>query len=263
MDLWVDGVMAGDDLPKGGLGAEADIDSWMFYGVSSAGNAANIFLDDISYVNAIADSPLPVQLELFLATPGAGGQVTLMWKTISETNNYGFTVERSADGRLFATLPNGFVAGHGTTNIPVEYTFIDMDATPGIWYYRLRQTDLNGAVRWSDVVKVEILTDVRRQMPAVFALSRNFPNPFNPSTHIRVSLGAESIVRLAICDIAGREIRKLVEDECRAGTFDVQWDGTDRSGTKVAGGLYFCRCEARPISGGTIFTDVKGMLLLK
>jgi len=263
LDLWIDGVLAGDDLPKGGLGAEADIDSWMFYGVSSAGNAANIFLDDISYVNTIADSPLPVQLELFLATPGDGGRVTLTWKTISETNNYGFTVERSADGRLFATLANSFVAGHGTTNVPVEYTFTDMDATPGIRYYRLRQTDLNGAVRWSDVVKVEILAAVGGQTPVAFALSRNFPNPFNPSTQIRVSLGAASIVTLAICDIAGREIRTLVEGECRAGTFDVRWDGTDRTGAKVASGLYFCHCEAKPLSGGAAFTDAKGMLLLK
>ncbi len=235
LDLWIDGTLAGDDLPKGGLGAEADIDSWMFYGVSSAGNSANIFLDDITYVNTIADSPLPVQLELFLATPGAGGRVTLTWKTVSETNNYGFTVERSANGRLFEPLPNSFVAGHGTTNVSVEYTFTDMDAAPGVWYYRLRQTDLNGAVRWSDAVKVEILTTVTGQTPPVFALSGNYPNPFNPSTHIRVSLGAESIVRLRVYDVAGREIRRLVEDECRSGVFEVWWDGTDEKGGKSGG----------------------------
>jgi hypothetical protein len=263
LDLWIDGVLAGDDLPKGGLGAEADIDSWMFYGMSSAGNSANIFLDDITYVNTIADSPLPVQLELFLATPGDGGRVTLMWKTISETNNYGFTVERSANGRLFATLPNSFVAGHGTTNVPVEYTFTDIDATPGMWYYRLRQTDLNGAVRWSDVVKVEVLTGIRGQRPEVFALSGNFPNPFNPSTSIRVWLPAESFVNLTICDIMGREIRRLVEDECRSGVFEVQWDGTERTGAKVASGVYICHCQARPVAGGAVFTGVKGMLLLK
>jgi hypothetical protein len=263
LDLWIDGMLAGDDIPKAGLAAEADIDSWMFYGVSSAGNSASIFLDDITYVNAIADSPLPVQLELFLATPGAGGRVTLTWKTMSETNNYGFTVERSTDGRLFETLPNSFVAGHGTTNVPVEYTFTDMDAAPGVWYYRLRQTDLNGAVRWSDVVKVEILTTIAEQMPPVFALSGNFPNPFNPSTCIRVSLGAESIVRLRVYDVAGREVRTLVEDECRSGVFDVGWDGTDRRGAKVAGGVYFCHCQATPVSGGTVFTAVKGMLLLE
>ena len=263
LDVWIDGVLAGDDLPKGGLGAEADIDSWMFYGVSSAGNAANIFLDDITYLNAIADSPLPMQLELFLATPGAGGQVTLTWRTITETNNYGFTVERSPDGRVFETLPNSFVAGHGTTNVPREYTFTDVDATPGTRYYRLRQTDLNGANHLSEVLKVEILTAVVEQTAAAFVLSRNYPNPFNPSTRVRISLAAESFVSLMIFDITGREIRTLVDNECRAGTCDVWWDGTERTGARVASGVYFYRLEARPVSGGAAFTDVKGMWLLR
>jgi hypothetical protein len=263
LDLWIDGLLAGDDLPKGGLGADADIDSWMFYGVSSTGNAANIFLDDITYLNSIADSPLPIQLELFLATPGAGGQVTLIWRTISETNNYGFTVERSVDGTVFEPLPNSFVGGHGTTNIPAEYTFTDRDAAPGTWYYRLRQTDLNGQIHLSEVLKVEILTAVVEQTPAAFMLSRNYPNPFNPTTVIRISLAAESIVTLTIHDITGRRIRTLVDRESRTGTFEVRWDGTESTGAKVASSVYFYRLEARPVSGSAVFTDAKAMLLLK
>jgi len=263
LDLWIDGVLAGDDLPKGGLGADADIDSWMLYGVSSTANAATIFLDDISYVNAIADSPLPIRLELFLATPGAGGQVTLTWRTLSETNNYGFTVERSADGKLFETLPNSFVAGHGTTNVPVGYTFTDTDALPGTSYYRLRQTDLNGAIHWSDVVKVEILTGIVHRGPPTFALSRNYPNPFNPSTSIRMSLAEESFVTLRIYDVTGREIRTLVHEQYPAGAFEVQWDATGKTGARVASGMYLYRFEARPVSGGRVFTDVKRMWVLR
>jgi hypothetical protein len=263
LDLWIDGVLAGDDLPKGGLGADVDVDSWMFYGVSSIANAANIFLDDFSYVNTIADSPLPVQLEVFLATPEADGQVTLTWRTLSETNNYGFTVEKSAGGRLFETLPNSFVAGHGTTNVPVDYSFTDTDALPGTWYYRLRQTDLDGGFHWSDVVKVEILTGIAHRAPPAFALSRNFPNPFNPSTSIRISLAAEAFITLTIYDITGREIRTLLREECRTGVFEVRWDGTGEKETRVASGMYFYRIEARPVSGGALFTDVRGMWLLK
>lgn len=263
MDLWIDGVLAGDDIPKGGLGADADIDSWMLYGVSSAANAANVFLDDISYVNAIADSPLPIQLEVFLATPGAGRQVTLTWRTLGEINNYGFTVERSANGKLFETLPNSFVAGHGTTNTPVGYTFIDTDAPPGTSYYRLRQTDLDGAIHWSDVVKVEILAGLVHQDPPPFALSRNYPNPCNPSTSIRVSLAEESFVTLGIYDVTGREIRTLVHEQYPAGAFEVQWDATGKTDTRVASGMYLYRIEARPVSGGAVFTDVKGLWVLK
>lgn len=52
-DLWINGVLVGDDLPKALLGNGANIDSWMFYGESSSGNVANLFVDDITYSNSI------------------------------------------------------------------------------------------------------------------------------------------------------------------------------------------------------------------
>jgi hypothetical protein len=55
-DIWINGVLIGDDLAKGSLANDANIDSWMFYGESSTGNVANIFLDDFVYSNSIAAS---------------------------------------------------------------------------------------------------------------------------------------------------------------------------------------------------------------
>ncbi|MBK7265162.1 MAG: DUF1533 domain-containing protein [Ignavibacteriales bacterium] len=58
VDIWIDGVLVGDDLTKGALASDVNIDSYMFYGISSVGNVANLFLDDFSYTNAITSSAL-------------------------------------------------------------------------------------------------------------------------------------------------------------------------------------------------------------
>ena len=57
---------------------------------------------------------LPVELSLFSAMPSADG-VTLQWRTETETNNYGFDVERLKEGSFYKV---GFVRGNGTTVMP-------------------------------------------------------------------------------------------------------------------------------------------------
>ena len=63
-DLWVNSTLVGDDLTKGALTAGANIDSFMFYGETSAGNAAKIILDDIQYANALTVVPEPASAGL-------------------------------------------------------------------------------------------------------------------------------------------------------------------------------------------------------
>lgn len=52
-DIWVNGTLIGDDLSKGQLANDANVDSFMFYGISSAGNVANCFLDNFTYSNSL------------------------------------------------------------------------------------------------------------------------------------------------------------------------------------------------------------------
>lgn len=76
---------------------------------------------------------------------------------------------------------------------------------------------------------------------AATILHPNHPNPFNPRTELRYTLGRDSRVHLAIFDIAGRRIRVLVDSEERAGEHSVTWDGRDATGSNVGSGLYFYR----------------------
>ena len=109
--------------------------------------------------------------------------------------------------------------------------------------------DLGTTVGIDDDVKVN---------PYEYALHDNFPNPFNPETHIRFSLGGQENVKLVIYNIMGRQVRTLVNgDSFNSGFHVVNWDGTDNAGQKVASGMYIYRIKA-----GDFIADKK-MLLVK
>jgi len=104
-------------------------------------------------------------------------------------------------------------------------------------------------------------TDVTEEnggaLPQTFDLAQNYPNPFNPRTEIRLSIPRESHVRLVVYDILGQTVKTLVDGGMHAGSFVVDWDGTNQSGTQVSSGMYFYRLTTDD------FTATKKMVLLK
>ena len=94
--------------------------------------------------------------------------------------------------------------------------------------------------------------------PYEYALHDNFPNPFNPETQIRFSIGSQEDVKLIIYDVVGRQVRTLVNGSSFSPGFHVaNWDGLDDKGQKVPSGLYIYRIKA-----GSFIADKK-MLLVK
>jgi len=81
-------------------------------------------------------------------------------------------------------------------------------------------------------------------IPAEYVLSGVRPNPFNPVTTVTYGVPAESRVSLKVYNVAGREVRVLVDDRIEAGYHTVTWDGRDDRGNEVSSGVYFCRMEA-------------------
>ncbi len=140
-DLWVDGVLIGDNLSKAQLAADANIDSWTFYGESSTSNVANIYVDGIEYSNTIASAPLPISLVKFEATKLAE-KVKISWATATEVNNDKFIIERSADGENFERVTE--VRGAGNSRELNAYEVVDANPLKGTSYYRLTQYDFNG-----------------------------------------------------------------------------------------------------------------------
>jgi len=94
-------------------------------------------------------------------------------------------------------------------------------------------------------------------MPKVFALHKNYPNPFNPITTINYDLPKEANVRIVIYDLMGREVRTLVNTHQRAGYQTIHWNALDNSGRQVSSGYYFY------VMDSDNFHKTQKMLLLK
>jgi hypothetical protein len=94
-------------------------------------------------------------------------------------------------------------------------------------------------------------------LPTVFRLVGNSPNPFNPLTKIAYHVPYESEVAIRIYDVAGREVRVLVDDVVDPGRHQAVWNGRDEAGEAVGSGVYFCVMETPDYHGS------RKMLLLK
>jgi hypothetical protein len=197
---------------------------------------------------SIDEIPLPITLASFTGTPTARqGGVLLEWKTVSEVNNYGYTVQRKSDGE-FADLPGAFIAGKGTTAEPQSYSYVDRSIMgAGTYTYRLKQHDVDGTLHYSPSVIMRLTSaDVSANPPEEFRLMQNNPNPFNPSTTIEYTVGATANqpsvarrVRLAVYDLLGREVAVLSDEQRMPGRYLARFNATG-----LASGVYIYRITA-------------------
>jgi len=86
---------------------------------------------------------------------------------------------------------------------------------------------------------IKKLTDINHDnpidMPADIELMPAFPNPFNPSTHIRYRITEPSDIRLTIVDVLGREVAVLVDAAQQPGTYSARFDAAG-----LSTGVYIC-----------------------
>ena len=179
-------------------------------------------------LNGTVDVALPVELTSFNAIV-KGKNVELVWNTATEVNNYGFEIEKNVSGSWNKI---GFVEGNGTTNAPKSYNYIDANAT-GTVSYRLKQIDRDGKFEYSKTVEATVAAI------KTFGLDQNYPNPFNPATVINYQLPMNSLVTLKVYDALGREVRMLVNETKKAGTYSATFNGS-----KLSCGIYFYTLRA-------------------
>ncbi len=196
-------------------------------------------------VDSTAPNVVPVELMSFAARTDAKDGVMLEWATASETNNYGFYIERSIDNENFNQI--GFVRGSGNSSKEISYSYIDADVYEvGTYYYRLRQVDFDGKFEYSSIVSVNI------KAPDKYALLQAYPNPFNPVTNIEFSLKENGYVRLLVYNTLGQVVQTLVDDDLNAGKHKVTFNAKN-----LASGVYIYKLD---VNG---FTDTKKIVLVK
>lgn len=86
-------------------------------------------------------------------------------------------------------------------------------------------------------------------VPTSFELTQNYPNPFNPETTIHYTLpeapsGTLYQVSLRIYNLAGQEVRTLVDEEQGPGRYGVRWDGRNGLGNPLPSGVYLYHIRA-------------------
>jgi len=177
----------------------------------------------------------PVELSSFIARV-IFNSVKLEWETKTETNNYGFDIERSTDGINYSNIK--FIKGYGTTTIPQSYNFSDTDLQIGNYYYRLKQIDFDGQVSYSEAVEVVL------SAPLDYSLTQNYPNPFNSETKISFKLPEFNSVSFKIFNALGQEIKTLLQQDISAGYHSVSWNGSDLNGRIVPTGVYYYQIKA-------------------
>lgn len=116
--------------------------------------------------------------------------------------------------------------------------FFKTEATAATWFLKKNATGIEEA--WP-------------QVPQLFRLEQNYPNPFwsgatsrlagNPSTVISFQLPVSSHVTLKVFEVNGREVATLVDNEMTSGNHAVTFAPRD-----LAGGIYFYQLTAGKLS---------------
>jgi hypothetical protein len=142
---------------------------------------------------------LPVRLTTFTAKRANEG-VVLNWQTASEQNNKGFEIQRQLSGGDFT--PVAFVstkAYNGNSDVSLSYNYTDADNTAGSApvFYRLKQTDVNGKIGFSDI------RVVRNNAGKEWII---YPNPAQANVKVLIPAGTGA-VDMVLNDMAGRVVK--------------------------------------------------------
>ena len=162
----------------------------------------------------------------------------LVWKTSSESQNYGFEIYRDTHSDWRSAQKIGFVYGSGSSSSEKTYRFADpeWDFLSGKIYYRLKQIDFDGSTKWSRLLSVQ--TNKKNSL----RISTNYPNPFNGETSFLIVLPQRSKVSVRVFNSLGREVKTLIPSQwLPAGIQHVRWRGVDAHGVPVVSGRYFLR----------------------
>ncbi len=152
------------------------------------------------------------------------------------------------NGGIFYSADNGASWTAVNTGLPAS-SFVSALAVSGSYLY---------AGTWTGTWKrplTEMVTGVENfttDVPTQFQLEQNYPNPFNPTTTIAYQLPTAGTVSLAVYDVLGREVARLVNEMKQPGSYNALWDASS-----FPSGMYFYRL----VAGG--FVQTKRLVILK
>jgi hypothetical protein len=246
---WTNSFTEQNDFQRSGYrtfaGADRSVTSVGTYSSGATAGASGAWR---TQVVAFKDpSPLPIQMVASTANVVRDNQVEVTWKTVSETNNYGFEIYRKrGDAGDWTNI--GFVEGHGTTLAAQSYSYLDRSLPFGKYYYQIKQVDLDGKSETFPLMTVNVGV-----APERLTLGQNYPNPFNPSTVIEFVVPQSGLTTMKVYNVLGQEVATLFQGNAEAGRINT----ARFNASNLPSGLYFYTLK----SGGQ--TETRRMLLTK
>ncbi len=184
-------------------------------------------------------SPLPVELVSFQANCAGEGKVNVTWATASEHNSANFTVEKSRDGINWTVMAS--LVGAGNSTQMINYSTVDNNAATGLNYYRLTQTDFDGASETFNIASANCGDN------SSLTTVKVYPNPSAGDFYIDFiseEITGASVIR--ITDARGKEVYQMnVTVEKGSNVFHI--DHMD-----AAPGMYYIQVSSKTAASSII-----------
>ncbi|MBK8550387.1 MAG: T9SS type A sorting domain-containing protein [Ignavibacteria bacterium] len=225
-------------------------------------NSGGVDYDQVAFTADASSGPFLVTVPNTNVTWNTNVPQTVTWNVANTTaapvNCANVSIKLSTDGgntfntTLIASTPNDGSQSVTLPSINNSTARISVESVGNIFF------DISNAnFTLSNQVGVQ---NNETGIPGDYALSQNFPNPFNPSTKINFDLPYNSNVTLKIMDISGKEIATIVKGFYSAGSYNVTFSANEY-GTGLASGIYFYKVIAESDKGN--FVTTKKMTLIK
>jgi len=190
-----------------------------------------------------------IEVESFQLTED-GGTVRAVWQLTTPQPDVEFQLEAVRAG----LNPDTWVVAYDQTD---ERTYIAIDDSKELRYggklaYSIYYESDDD--KWELLIKAWI--DLSKSFPE-FELENASPNPFNPNTTVRFTMGRPGHMRITVYDMNGRLVTSLADGEFSAGRHTIGWDATNAHGIPVSSGTYFLLLETEEKS------ETQKLLLLK
>jgi len=262
-------VVQADD----GVGTTSDACTALVNGAAIAGNIALIDRGTCTFTaksliaqNAGAIGVIIVNNNSSSTPPNLGGSdptITIPVVGVTQADGNLIRAQLGAGVQVRLALDPALLAGGDELGHPLMYapnpyeagssiSHWDVSATPNLLMEPAINLDLTQDVDlarelFEDIGWFAHVTSAQpdpRSDAVMATLGANAPNPFGGATTIRYALPAAGPADLAVYDLAGRLVRRLVRGEQAAGEHFVTWKGDDEAGRRVAAGVYFYRLTA-------------------
>jgi len=204
-------------------------DDWAMYAGIEFGN-------DADYLKT------PVSIELIASSSASGGVVEVWLDSIDTGNKITeCTISNTGDWYTYQTFTSEIEPVSGSHDVYLRFIGNENEQL-----FRIK------SFKFSDEQSTSIVNESQQEKPASFTLCQNFPNPFNPITHIKYSVPKSGHITLKVYDLSGQEVMTLFEGLCQPGNYSATFNGKE-----LSSGVFFYQLKAET------FLETRKFILLR